>query len=200
MTTMPDLSNLKLVEENIEVADDASYQDAQEFPPPLPEAVYTFIQGKPKFTATDAGFLSAEMEHTVSGGEFDGKRFPFDRVSNKPFERSGVKVSIMKDQLRAIGDRNTYRSHAEYAQALEAGEGKPFKAQVQWEAGCAHKDTPQETDWNDKRDPKEGGVFRVKGMRNFPVNGGGRPSESVKCPVCGQDAVARARINRRIAQ
>ena len=49
---MTDLSNLKLVEENIEVADDASYVDAQEFPPPVPEGTYTFIQGKPEFSWT----------------------------------------------------------------------------------------------------------------------------------------------------
>jgi len=190
---MVDLSNLKLVEENIEVADDASYADATAFPPPIPEGIYTLIQGKPTFSATGAGFLQAQMDHTVAGGEHDGAKLAFDRISNKPFERSGVRVSMMKDHLRALGDRNTYRSHPEYAQALEAGEGKPFKAEIQWEGGCAHKDTPQEVDWSSKD------VFRVRGARNF-VNGSGKPSETIPCPKCGQEVVARARINRRIAQ
>src|SRR5438045_952537 len=114
MTTMPDLSNLKLVEENIEVADDAQYVDASEFPPPIPEGIYTFIQGKPVFTATAGGYLSAQMEHVVAGGEQNGAKIAFDRVSDKPFERSGVRVNMMKDQLRALGDHATYRSHAEY--------------------------------------------------------------------------------------
>ena len=190
----PDLSNLKLVEENIEVADDASYVDATEYPPPIPEGVYTLIQGKPEFSATGGGFLQAKMDHLVTGGDQDGAKLAFDRISNKPFERSGVRVNMMKDHLRALGDRATYRTHQEYAQALEAAEGKTFKAQVTWEGGCAHKDTPHECDWSDAK------VFRVKGARNFPANGSGKPSETIACPTCGQDVVARARINRRIAQ
>ena len=191
---MVDLSNLKLVEEVIEVADDAQYVDASEFPPPIPEGIYTFIQGKPEFTATGQGFLQARMDHVVSGGEQDGAKLGFDRISNKPFERSGVRVNMMKDHLRALGDRNTYRTHTEYASAIEAGEGKPFKAQVQWEAGCNHDGTDQACEWSDDK------VFRVRGARNFPQNGSGKPSETIKCPTCGQEVVARARINRRIAQ
>ena len=189
----PDLSNLKLVEEDITVADDAQYVDASEFPPPIPEGIYTFLQGKPTFAATGAGFLSATFDHVVAGGEEDGKKLGFDRVSNKPFERSGVRVNMMKDQLRALGDRATYRKHEEYAHALEAGEGKPFKAAVAWEGGCNHKDTPNECEWSDAK------VFRVKGARNFPQNGAGKPSETVACKVCGAEVVARARISRRIA-
>lgn len=205
---MVDLSNLKLVEENIEVADDSQYVDASEFPPPIPEGIYTFVQGKPEFGATGAGFLQATMTHAVAGGEQDGAKISFDRVSNKPFERSGVRVNMMKDHLRALGDHTAYRSHAEYAAALEAGEGKAFKAQVQWEAGCNHADTEYEVGWNDRKmvtDPATGQsrnieVFRVRGSRNFPTNGSGKPSETVKCSICGQDVAARARISRRIAQ
>jgi len=91
---VPDLSNLKLVEEEIVVADDASYVDASEFPPPIPSGIYTFIQGKPEFTATAGGFLQATMTHVVAGGEQDGAKLGFDRVSDKPFERSGVRVSM----------------------------------------------------------------------------------------------------------
>ena len=183
----PDLSNLKLVEENIEVADDAQYVDATSFPPAIKEGIYTFIQGKPTFKATVGGFLSAEMNHVVSGGDEDGKPLNFDRLSDKPFERSGVRVNMMKDQLRAIGDRATYRTHGEYASALEAAEGKPFKAEVQWEGGCNHKDSPQECEWSD---PK---VYRIKYAKNF----GGK--DSVTCPTCGAEVAARAKINRRIA-
>lgn len=188
---MPDLSNLKLVEEVIETADDSQYVDASAFPPPMPEGIYTFTQGKPTFAATGAGFLTASMDQTVSGGDNDGQKLMFDRVSNKPFDRQGVKVSMMKDHLRAIGDRNTYRSHTEYATALEAAEGKPFKAEVSWEGFCGHKDTPQAV-----ADSKQG--FTVKGARNFPPNGNGGHAESIKCPVCQQEVRARARINRRI--
>ena len=190
---MVDLSNLKLVEEDITVADDAQYVDASAFPPPIPEGVYTFIQGKPTFKATAAGFLQAEMTHTVAGGEQDGKTISFDRISDKPFERSGVRVNMMKDQLRAIGDHATYRKHDEYAAAIAGGEGKPFKAEVQWEGGCAHAGTEHECQWTDDK------VFRVKWMKNFVLNGGGKPNDSIPCPTCSQDVVARAKINRRIA-
>lgn len=190
---MVDLQNLKLVEEDITVADDAQYVDATAFPPPVVEGIYTFIQGKPTFKATGGGFLGAEMTHTISGGTEDGKTVAFDRISDKPFERSGVRVNMMKDQLRAIGDHATYRTHQEYATALEAGEGKPFKAEVQWEGGCAHVGTPQEVAWTDTK------VFRVKYAKNFS-NGSGKPADSIPCPTCGQEVVARAKINRRIAQ
>ncbi len=183
---MVDLSNLKLVEEQIEVADDSQYVDASEYPAPIPEGIYTFIQGAPKFEATAAGFLSATMDHVVSGGEEDGAKIMFDRVSNKPFDRSGVKASMMKDQLRALGDRATYRTHDEYATALAAGEGKPFKAQVGWEGFCKHKDTPQEV-----QDSKQG--YTVKGAKAFP-NGA-----DIQCPTCKSSVRPRARISRRIA-
>lgn len=190
---MVDLSNLKLVEENIEVADDAQYVDATEFGPPIPEGAYTFVQGKPTFKATDKGYLSAEMNHTIAGGEQDGKPFNFDRLSNKPFDRQGVKVNMMKDHLRAIGDRAVYRSHTEYATALEAAEGKPFKASVVWEGGCNHEETPQACDW------ASGDVVRIKGARNFGQNGNGQPLTEVKCEKCGNQIQARAKISRRIA-
>lgn len=192
----PDLSNLKLVEEEITVADDASYVDASEFPPPIPSGIYTFIQGKPEFTATAGGFLQATMTHVVAGGEQDGAKLGFDRVSDKPFDRSGVRVSMAGDHVRAVypaGTRPVCRSHADYAAALEAAEGKPFKAAVDWEGGCNHAETPQETEWTGDN------VFRVKGERNFPAspNGTGRLSE-VKCPTCNKPVQARSKITRRI--
>ncbi len=193
---MTDLSNLKLVEEVIDIADDTTYVDAQEYPPPVPEGTYTFIQGKPEFGANAAGFLTANMTHVVTGGDQDGAKLAFDRVSDKPFERQGVKVSMMADHIRAVypsADRPRPRSHAEYAQALEGAEGKTFKAAVGWEAGCNHAGTPQEVDWSDKDK-----VYRVKGSRNMPSNGNG-PLSEFPCPTCGQPLRARSRIDRRIA-
>lgn len=184
-----DLSNLKLVAEVVETADASQYQDATEYPAPIPEGIYTFVQGAPKFEPTGAGFLSASMDHVVAGGEQDGTKVMFDRVSNKPFDRQGVKVSMMKDHLRAIGDRATYRSHQEYADALAAGEGKTFKAQVGWEGYCGHKGTAQEVAPGQSKDG-----FSVKGAKSFP-NGA-----DITCPKCSQSVRPRAKITRRIAQ
>ncbi len=202
---MVDLSNLQLVEEDIQVADDAQYVDSSEFPPPLPEGVYTFQQGEVKddmFKASgpkDANgrqkFINVSLTHKVVGGEHDGATLNFDTVANTPFERQGVQVNSMTDHLRALGDRARYRTNAEYADAIAAGAGKAFKAAVTWEAGCNHEGTPEECDWKDKTK-----VFRVKGARNFPANGNGKPSETIKCPTCATELQARARISRRIAQ
>ena len=190
-----DLSNLKLVEEQIEVPDYDNYQEAQEFAPPIPEGIYTFIQGKPTFKASaDGKYLNAEINHVVAGGPEDGKSLNFDRMSNKTFERSGVKVNMMADQLLALGDRlSKPRSHQEYADAIAAGEGKSFQASVQWEGGCNHEETPQACDWGALA------VFRAKGAKAFPQNGNGQALTEMLCPTCGKKVSARAKINRRIA-
>jgi hypothetical protein len=183
----PDLSNLKLVEENIEVADDAQYVDASEFPPPPPEGLYTLIQGKPTFEATKDGLMGAAMDHVISGGEHDGQKIMFDRVSEKTFERSGTKASSMRDHLRAVYTPNesgrTARSRAEMGAALEAAEGRPFKAKLQWEGYCKHAETPQEG-----QPP-----YSIQGEAKFPANGTGRQSE-IPCPTCQKTIYARARI------
>jgi len=190
----PDLSNLKLVEEDIQIADDATYADATGFPPPIPEGTYTFIQGKPEFAATDKGYLSANMTQTVASGEFEGRTLNFDRVSAKPFQRQGVNVSMMTDHLRAVypvgAPERSARTNQDKAAAIEAAEGKAFKAVVKWDGYCKHAETEQEGK----------PAFTVNGARNFPANGNGKPAESMTCPTCGKAVEARARVDRRIPQ
>lgn len=185
-----DLSNLKLVEEEIELTDDASYVEATDYPPPPPEGTYTLIQGKPTFAATQGGALSASMDQTIAEGEHRDQKIMFDRVSDKAFERGGVKVSMMQDHIRSVyatgAPERSARTRAERASAVEAAEGKAFKAVVKWEGYCGHKDTPQEV-----ANSKDGVV--IKGERNFP---GG---QDVACRVCGKAIRPRARIDRRIS-
>lgn len=184
---MVDLSNLKLVEEVIETSDESQYKDATEFPAPIPEGLYTFLQGKPEFEATKDGNLKATMNHKVVGGEFDGQSVNFDSISDKFFERSGVRVCGMMDHIRAVygvgSPERSARTRAERAAAIEAGEGKTFKAKIQWDGYCSHKDT--------EHDGEEG--HAVKYQRNFP-NG-----NDVPCPICGKPIRPRARINLRVA-
>lgn len=189
---MVDLSNLKLTPELDAVVDFDNYVDPSEFPPPVPAGVYTLEQGKPTFEASKDGYLVAKLDHTVVGGDQDKAKVSFDRISDKPFERSGVKVSMMADQLRALGDKSRPRTHDEYAAAIEAGTGRPFKAQLDWEGGCNHKGTPQECEWNAPE------VYRVKGEKNFPANANGGHLDSLKCPTCGSEVRARTKVNRRI--
>lgn len=185
-----DLSNLKLVEEEIELTDEGSYVEATEYPPPPPEGTYLLIQGEPTFSATSAGALSASMDQVIAEGEFKDGKIMFDRVSDKAFERGGVKVSMMQDHIRALyptgSPERSARTRAERAAAVEAAEGKPFKAVVKWEGYCGHKDTEHEV-----TNSKNGVV--IKGERNFP---GG---QDVECRVCKKPIRPRARIDRRIS-
>ena len=183
-----DLSNLKLVEEQVpEVLDESSYVDAQEYPPPPPEGAYTLQQGAPKFGVGNKGLLKADMNHKIVGGPEDGKQIMFDGVSETPFERSGVMgMSTMRDQLRAVypsgsPERNA-RGRQDMATALAAAEGQTFQVKIGWEGGCGHKGTEHEgKDWT-----------RVKSAKNFP--GGG----DVPCSVCGQAIRPRARVTLRV--
>jgi hypothetical protein len=184
-----DLSNLKLVEEPTpEILDDQQYVDAKEFPPPVPEGLYLFLQGAPTFGVTGKGLLKADMDHTISGGEHDGAKLMFDSVSETQFARSGVTgMSSMKDQIRAVYGTGTpersARTRSDMATAIAAAEGKPFKAKTQWEGGCGHKGTEHEgKDW-----------VRVKYAKSFP---GGN---DVPCSLCGNPIRPRARISLRIA-
>lgn len=184
-----DLSNLKLTTEEVDIPLE-DYVDPSEFPPPIPAGTYTFIQGKPTFEPTKDGFLSANMTHEVSGGEYDKRKLPFDRISNKPFDRQGHRATMMNDHLRAVGHTGAPRSHQEFADAIEASEGKPFNAQVDWDGYCGHKDTPLEGQE----------AFTVRGERNFPPAGNGTSGhlDSTRCPTCKQEVRARAKITRRI--
>ena len=184
----PDLSNLKLVDEVIETFDESQYKDAQEFPPPIPEGIYLFLHGKPTFEPTKDGLLGATMDHVVAEGEHKDAKIMFDRVSEKKFERSGVRgASTMMDQIRAVygvgSPERSARTRGEMAAALEAAEGKPFKGKVQWDGYCSHKDTPQ--------DSQE--AVSIKYEKNFPQG------SDVQCKTCGKPIRPRARIGLRIA-
>jgi hypothetical protein len=200
MSSTLSLQDLKLTNEEV-VIDYDNYKEPTDFPPPVPAGIYTLKQGwqdeKKPFEASKDGFLQATLKHTVfdeTGHEIG--TIAFDRISNKPFERQGVKVNMMVDQLRALGNTDRPRTHDDYATAIAAGDGQAFKAQIDWEAFCGHKGTQHEV-----TDSKQG--FTVKGMKRFPplpVNGTGKQEHApeIQCGVCGQTLQARARITRRI--
>ncbi len=184
---MVDLSNLQLVpEDNISV-DEASYVDAVEYPPPPPEGTYTFIQGKPEPKVTKKGQLGLKFDHIITGGEYDGQKLMFDEVSEAKFARSGVPgCSSMMDQIRAIypskSPERSARGREEMANAIMAGEGKPFKAAIIWDGYCSHKGTEFEG--------KDG--VSIKWAKNFPGGEG-------KCQLCKNSVRPRAKVDRRIA-
>lgn len=189
-----DFQNLPLEQEDISVSMD-NWVPPTEFPPPLPEGVYTLRQGR----VTDAVskpnkegklFLLVSFDpHIVEGGEYDGKRVPFDQVSASPFERQGVKVSMLIDHLKALGVTERISDQRMAGEIIVNSEGKPFKVALQWEGYCGHKGTSQEGS----------PAFTLRGERNFPsLNGGASHADETTCPTCQKTVRARVRISRRI--
>jgi len=195
-----DINNLPTTAEEVEVDYD-NYADAQEFPPPIADGTWTFKPTKVEFDLKDGknghgSVLTAIASHDVFNdtGEKIGS-ITFDRFSDKTFERSNVKVSMMNDQLRAWGDRGRYASKQERAQAVKShvDAGETFRAVSKREAYCGHKGTSFET----KR--SENGAL-ISGAEPWNVKGSKIPAgeSEVSCPVCHQNARVNARIDRRI--
>lgn len=187
-----DLNELPTTPQEVEQVDYDNYADASEFPPPLPEGIYTFKQESAEVAKFENGVVSFVLNHEAfdDQGNAIGK-LSYDRISTKIFDRSGVKVSMAADQLRALGIQARPSSPREWADAIISGNGETFKGAVTWDGYCGHKGTPQEV-----TDSKKG--FSVKGARKFPLNGDGKPAEEMECPVCQQTIRARSKINRRI--
>ena len=120
------------------------------------------------FGATQAGFLSAQIDPVVVGPSNEGYTFRYTKVSAKPFKRSGVTVSQMGDYLRAVGITQRPQTPQEQADAVEATAGRIYQADLDWEAYC------------------KGCKFTLKGMENFPTDESGKPSPWAKCPNCKQ--------------
>ena len=183
---MADLHDIQFEDEAVDVDHD-NYVDPSEMGPPIPAGTYQLRVGKPDFAVKD-GWPVAKFDHTVEGGEEDGKSIRFDTISTKPFERSGVKVSFAADFLRSCGDAGRPATKQQYVEALNAQEGKPFKAVVDWEAYCKVCENS------------------VKGMRNFPQDENGVRQSLIPCPTgCTDDErgepnliYANARITRYI--
>jgi len=106
------------------------------------------------------------------------------------------------DQLRALGIVQRPAGPQEWAQLLISGTDGTFKAAHRWEGFCGHKGTPDEAVYDHKGKGKKllqgKPEFNVKGMKQFPLNGGGQHSPEVACPICGQQVVARSKIDRRL--
>jgi hypothetical protein len=189
-----DINNLPTSAEDVEVEDYDSYVDASEFPPPLPDGTYTFKPLEVQFDLVEAqngtpGKLTAIFKHEAfdDHGTSLGK-LSFDRVSDKVFLRSDVKVSMMADQLRAWGDNQRYGSKQEKALAIKShvDAGDVFKAVTKREVFCGHKDTPHDIG----KDSKKG----------WTLKGGKIPAGETEmtCPVCQKAARVNSKVDRRI--
>lgn len=188
-----DIMNLPLEASDAPEVDYENYADASEFPPPLADGTYTLKPTKVEFDFKEAqngsaAVLTAIMSHDVFDPQ--GNRLGslnFDRTSDKVFERQGVKVSMMADQLRAWGDRERYAGPQGKAQAVKAhvDAGDTFSAVTKREAFCGHKDTQFAV-----TDSKKG----------WTVKGGKIPAgeTEVDCPVCHKSVRVNSKVDRRI--
>lgn len=184
---MADLHDIQYTDGPVDVDHD-NYVDPSEMGPPIPAGTYRLRVGKPDFDAGKEGWPQVIFDHTVEGGDEDGKGIRFDRISTKPFERGGVQVSWASDFLHACGDTSRPATKKQYLESMAAQEGKPFKAVADWEAYCKVCENS------------------VKGMKSFPEDENGVRQSRINCPTgCVDEATgepnliyANARITRYI--
>jgi len=187
-------------DDTADAVDFDNYQDAAEFPPPVPRGEYTMIQEKPDFDVRDKVHLIVTVHHKISGGDYDGRRIMYDRLSTKTFDRDGTRASTAADHIRALGFTEHPRGAREWGEALLRGEGKPWKGILDWEASCLDCIKEFQAVSADNTLTKEQRKkCTITGERNFPANmaTGGRMSK-VPCPNCQREIEARNRIVRRI--
>lgn len=182
-----DISNLTNLQ-SAEPLDWENYADAKEAPPPPPKGRYVVRSAeKITFGATQAGFLSAQIDPTVVGPSNEGYKFNFTKVSGKPFKRGAATVSQMGDYLRAAGSPARPRTPQEQADAVEATAGATLQVDVDWEAYC------------------KGCKYTLKGMEKFPKLPSGGHDQWVTCPNCKDESGspvnlrARSKVDRFVA-
>jgi hypothetical protein len=163
---------------------------------PLPEGYYDFRITEMDFELSSEKHLVLVPLLEVVGGEQDGKYLRFQRFSTKWFYEppKGVK---MDGQARAQQVPNTSGAYNLLRAAGFKGELTDIptdpraafnqanmfvgliisSVKVDWEAYC-----------------KDCGKTTVRGMKRFPGDGQGGHVTSTKCPKCGADIEAQARI------
>lgn len=171
----------------VEPLDWDKYADAKESQVPPRKGRYQ-LRAPESFTfaSTAAGYLSAQVDPTVVGPSDSGYVVKFQRVSAKPFLRSGVKVSQLGDYLRAVGITLRPTSPSEQATAVEQTAGRIYQGDIDWDAYC------------------KACKFSLKGYENFPADGKGGHQPFVKCPNCkvvaddGSESAVTLRANARV--
>jgi len=152
----------------VEPLDLDEYVDSRESFPLPPKGRYT-VQAPPEFPAeawgrSKANALTVLLNPTIVGGEFDGTRIPFMRVSAKQYERGGVKVSQLGDYLRACGIRGRLSDEQAQADAVDQTVNLLYEMDIDWRA------------YN------KGDKYQVEGMERFPMNGDGTRQQWIEHP------------------
>lgn len=118
------------------------------------------------FSATRAGFLSIDISPRILAPSNENFQMRYVKVSAKPFERQGTKVSQVGDYLRAVGYTGKIPGEPqEIANLVEQTAGATFEVILDWEA--RHGATG----------------YSVKGMSNFPKMEDGSHQQWVNHPT-----------------
>ncbi len=115
------------------------------------------------FGESKAGFLTVDVSPTIVGGDYDGYKINYTRVSAKTWKnKEGITESQLGRYLKATGvDGVVGGTPQEQADAAEASANKLVSIDADWIA--RHRESG----------------FELKGMKNFPVVDG-KPSRFVK--------------------
>ena len=204
MPSLDEVLSTMAPEPVVEQIDFDNYKDASEFPPPVPKGKYTLVQdGVPEFASNAPGVLTATTHHKINGGEHDGRRVTYVRISTKVFDRDGVKVSQAADYLRAIGSSDKPSGVREWGEFFVSCDGKPWDAMLDWEGSCGdcYEVAKNAAGGNPKDiERAERKKWTLTGEARFPMSpSGGRQFDGVACPNCGNATIrAQQRVTRMI--
>ena len=169
---MADLSTLGNLN-SAEPLDLEMYPDAQEFK--LPKAGRYSVRAPESFPSTafgasQAGFLTAQVDPTIIGPTNEGFTLRFTKVSAKPWkDKNGLTISQLGRYLRAAGRKDVVSGDPQaQADAVEQTANSIYQIDADWEARC---------------NPSKGGCgFKLEGMTKFPSDGNGGYTHFVPCP------------------
>lgn len=176
---MPDISALGNLNSS-EPLDLSMYAEAKESTFQLPKKGEYVLTAPPTidekaFGATQAGFLSAQVDPIITGPTNEGFQVRYTKVSAKPFKRGDTTVSQMGDYLKACGVEGTVPGDPQsLADLVASTAGRTYRAVLDWRAY-----------------DKETG-FQVEGMEKFPSDGNGGHTPFITVP--GTDRQVRANI------
>ena len=223
-----DLEKLNIPDEEIEglAAAFEEWEEPQLFPPPvgpgpknaiIADAELNFNQG--------TKILNGQFSFSIQGGEDDGGRVSFVRLSSKMFSRNGNQSSQMLDMVKSSGiDRkpSTIRDLAETIQDIAENE-KKLRIDTDLEAYCkkcaeaAKRELLGLEEDADDDDVKiamkelkgnELKKFRTafrkastpfRNYKSIPKDSKGKYVDSVTCPVCGDVLTVRSILRRFLA-
>lgn len=187
---MADISSLTSLK-TTEPLDLPLYKTARQAKPFPPADTYTARTPESfpaeSFGESAAGFLTVDVSPTIVGGEFDGYRIAFTKVSAKTWtNRDGQAESQLGRYLKACGINETISGEPQdQASACDLTANQLVEIEVDWVAR------------------QKGTMWKLKGMKNFPLNPDGTHSRFVpmdgengrplvKDPITGDTVDARA--------